>query len=135
MTASPIQFEINPSSGVPIYRQLIEQVHALVAGRQLRPGDMLPSVRQVARFAAVNPMTVSKAYSRLEAEGVVQRVRGQGMRVVKPSKNAPLRERREQFRTLARSAIARARQLGLTESQIREVLDEVTEAILQEHSR
>lgn len=135
MNDSLIQFDINPSLGVPIYRQLIEQVYALVAGERLRPGDMLPSVRQVARTAAVNPMTVSKAYSRLEAEGVVERIRGQGMRVIKPPKNAPLRQRREQFRTLARSAIARARQLGLTESQIREVLDEAANAIIQEHSR
>jgi len=134
MTASANLFEINPSSGVPIYRQLIEQVYALVAGERLRPGDMLPSVRQVARSAAVNPMTVSKAYSRLEAEGVVQRVRGQGMRVVKPPKTAPLRKRREQFRMLAHAAIVRARQLGLNESQIREVLNEVTDAILQEHT-
>ena len=66
-----IPFEIHPSSGVPIYRQLIDQVHALIAGGRLTEGDLLPSVRQVAAAAAVNPMTVSKAYSRLEAEGVV----------------------------------------------------------------
>ena len=72
---------------MPIYRQIVDQVHALVAGGLLREGDLLPSVRQVARDAAVNPMTVSKAYSRLEAEGVVRRVRGQGMQVLPPSQN------------------------------------------------
>jgi len=123
MAANPVIFDINPTSGVPIYRQLIEQVHAMVAGGRLRPGDMLPSVRQVAQAAAVNPMTVSKAYSRLESEGTVQRIRGQGMRVEKRAISIPLKQRREQFRQLAQSAIARGHQLGLTEPQIREVLD------------
>ncbi len=123
MDEKPVFFEINPNSGVPIYRQLIDQVCAMIAGGRLRPGDMLPSVRQVAQAAAVNPMTVSKAYSRLESEGVVQRIRGQGMRVVKPVTSIPLRQRREQFRQLAQSAMTRGHQLGLSESQIREVLD------------
>ena len=62
MGTSPVSFEINPSNGVPSYRQIVEQVLALAAGGLLREGDLLPSVRQVARDAAVNPMTVSKAY-------------------------------------------------------------------------
>ena len=135
MAANPVIFDINPTSGVPIYRQLIEQVHAMVAGGRLQPGDMLPSVRQVARAAVVNPMTVSKAYSRLENEGTVQRIRGQGMRVMKPAINIPLKQRREQFRQLAQSAIARGHQLGLTESQIREVLDPLLQKLQEEQPR
>jgi GntR family transcriptional regulator len=90
MDGEPVIFEISPASGVPIYRQIVEQVLALKAGGLLREGDLLPSVRQVARDAAVNPMTVSKAYSRLEAEGVVRRVRGQGMQILAPSTNGTL---------------------------------------------
>jgi len=116
-------FEIHPSSGVPIYRQLIDQVHALVASGQLCEDELLPSVRQVAQAAAINPMTVSKAYSRLEAEGMVERVRGQGMRVCRPTAIGSLRQRKAQFRQLAEPALHRARQLGLTEQQAREVLD------------
>jgi GntR family transcriptional regulator len=122
MDESPIIYELNPTSGVPIYRQIVDQVLAMVVGGLLRPGDLLPSVRQVARDAAVNPMTVSKAYSRLETEGVVRRVRGQGMEVLPPSQNGTLDERKDQFRATIEPAIHRARQLGLNQKQIREVI-------------
>jgi GntR family transcriptional regulator len=133
MTPHPELFEIHPSSGVPIYRQLVDQVHALVAGGKLRPGDLLPSVRQVAMAAAVNPMTVSKAYSRLESDGVVERVRGQGMRVLEASTNGTLRQRRQEFRELVAPALHRAVQLGLSEAEIRTVLDNLL-AELRFHS-
>ncbi|MFO0791497.1 MAG: GntR family transcriptional regulator, partial [Pirellulales bacterium] len=94
MDETPAIFEINPTSGVPIYRQIVDQVHALVAGGHLKEGALLPSVRQVAQSAAVNPMTVSKAYSRLEAEGVVRRARGLGMEVLAPSQNGSLEDRK-----------------------------------------
>jgi len=118
-----IPFEIHPSSGVPIYRQLIDQVHALIAGGKLREGELLPSVRQVAAAAAVNPMTVSKAYSRLEVEGVVERQRGQGMKILKPQAVGTLAERQEKFRQLVEPALHRAGQLGLTKTETQEVLD------------
>ena len=122
MADTPLIFEINASSGVPIYRQIVDQVHALVAGGLLKEGDLLPSVRQVAQTAAVNPMTVSKAYSRLETEGVVRRVRGLGMQVLPPSQNGSLDERKQQFRTTIEPALHRARQLGLNNKQIRDVI-------------
>jgi GntR family transcriptional regulator len=122
MADTPLIFEINASSGVPIYRQIVDQVHALVAGGLLKEGDLLPSVRQVAQTAAVNPMTVSKAYSRLETEGVVRRARGLGMQVLAPSQDGSLDERKLQFRTTIEPALHRARQLGLNNKQIREVI-------------
>ena len=122
MADIPPIFEINATSGVPIYRQIVDQVHALVAGGLLKEGDLLPSVRQVAQTAAVNPMTVSKAYSRLETEGVVRRVRGLGMQVLPPSQNGSLDERKQQFRTTIEPALHRARQLGLNNKQIRDVI-------------
>jgi GntR family transcriptional regulator len=130
MGDSPIVFEINPTSGVPIYRQIVEQVLALLAGGTLKEGDLLPSVRHVARDAAVNPMTVSKAYSRLENEGIVRRVRGQGMQVLAPSHNGTLDQRKLQFRALVEPALHRARQLGLNRAQIREVIS----SLLQDQS-
>ena len=125
MSPSPDLFEVHPSSGVPIYRQLVDQVRALVAGGRLRPGDMLPSVRDVAKAAEVNPMTVSKAYSRLEVDGVIERVRGQGMRILQPTANGTLRERRSEFRQLLAPAVHRALQLGLNEEQMRQVIDDL----------
>ena len=74
-------FSINPNSGEPIYRQLTEQIKRMVAGGQLKAGDELPSVRELAAQYAVNPMTISKAYSLLEAEGVLARQRGKPMTI------------------------------------------------------
>jgi GntR family transcriptional regulator len=130
MAGASANFEINPTSGVPIYRQIVDQVHAMVAGGLLREGDLLPSVRQVASDAAVNPMTVSKAYSRLETESVVRRVRGLGMQILPPAPNGSLDERKQQFRAMLEPAIHRARQLGLNQKQIREVIS----TLLQDQS-
>ena len=74
-----MNFDIVPTATTPIYRQIVEQVHRLVASGQLAVGDDLPSVRAVAQQHAINPMTVSKAYSLLEAQGVLERLRGVGM--------------------------------------------------------
>lgn len=70
---------IQPNAAEPLYRQITGQIRRLVAGGVLRPGESLPSVRDVAGLHAINPMTVSKAYSQLEAEGVLLRLRGKGM--------------------------------------------------------
>lgn len=72
---------VAPSSPEPIYRQIVEQVRRMVSAGQLRRGETLPSVREVAAAHAINPMTVSRAYSQLEAEGVLERLRGKGMAV------------------------------------------------------
>lgn len=74
-------FTLNPNSGTPIYRQLMEQVRRMVSSGQLQPGDELPSVRELAVNHAVNPMTISKAYSLLEAEGLLERQRGKAMTI------------------------------------------------------
>jgi GntR family transcriptional regulator len=74
-------FILNPQSGIPIYRQLIDQIRRMIAGGQLKTGDDLPSVRELAIEHAVNPMTISKAYSMLESEGLLVRQRGKPMQV------------------------------------------------------
>jgi GntR family transcriptional regulator len=72
-------FQIKPSSGIPIYRQIMDQTIRMVASGHLKAGDELPSLRQVAGHFEINPMTISKAYSLLEAMGVLERVRGKAM--------------------------------------------------------
>ncbi len=111
-------FQVNPSSGVPIYRQLMDQVRALVASGRLVEGDLLPSVRQVAQDLQVNQMTVSKAYSLLEHDGVVERVRGQGMRVNHQSPKGTVKERQAELRPLLEQVAAQAYQLALTREQV-----------------
>src|SRR5271167_1286001 len=76
--ASPIEFRLDPSSGVPTYLQLVHQVeHALRLG-YLKPGDQLPKVRDVVASLAINPNTVSKAYRELETKGLTVGRPGQG---------------------------------------------------------
>lgn len=114
-----VLFQINPSSGVPIYRQLMDQVRSLVLAGRLPAGELLPSVRQIAETLQVNPMTVSKAYSLLERDGVIERVRGQGMRVLSPAKQrGTVKERQQAIQPLLEQLVNQAAQLGLTEEQL-----------------
>lgn len=76
-----ISFTVATQSGTPIYQQLIDQITRMVASGQLSQDQVLPSVRDVAHNLAINPMTVSKAYSQLEIAGVLMRLRGVGMAV------------------------------------------------------
>ena len=107
-------FNLNPNTGVPIYRQLMEQVRRMVSSSQLKPGDALPSVRELAMTHAVNPMTISKAYSMLEAEGLLERQRGKAMTV---AGNLPLQEskpdRLERLQPAIENLAMAARQLEL----------------------
>jgi GntR family transcriptional regulator len=107
-------FSIATGSAEPIYRQLVEQARRLVAGGQLAAGDEMPSVREVAQALAVNPMTVSKAYSLLEMEGVLARRRGLGMVVAgEPSRRRSADERLALLRPTLERAAHEARQLEL----------------------
>jgi GntR family transcriptional regulator len=108
------RFHVAPSSGVPIYRQIFDQVRAQIATGRLADGDFLPSVRQVAGELAVNPMTVSKAYSLLERDGVVELVRGHGMRVIGRTVRQRQSVDRDQVVRLVRRLVKRGRAAGLT---------------------
>ncbi len=76
-----ISFTVATQSGTAIYQQLVDQITRMVASGQLSQDQVLPSVRDVAHNLAINPMTVSKAYSQLETAGVLTRLRGVGMAV------------------------------------------------------
>ena len=105
-------FSIATGSPEPIYRQLVEQVRRLSASGQLRPGDEMPSVREIAQALALNPMTVSKAYGLLEMDGVLARRRGLGM-VVADSAPAQAADRAGLLRPTLERAAVEARQLEL----------------------
>src|ERR1700730_13363128 len=122
MADSSLEFEIHPSSGAPIYRQIMDQVKALVASRRLVPGQMLPSIRQLATDLEVNMMTVSKAYARLEAVGVLERQRGTGMRVRATAPSGSVAERQKELAPLVDAMVMRATQLNLTPPQILAVI-------------
>lgn len=117
MSIDPL-FSINTGSPEPIYRQLMEQLRRRVAGGQLVAGQEIPSVRELAQALAVNPMTVSKAYSLLEAEGLLERRRGLGMVVAQQHRRAQsTAERIELLRPALEQAADAARQLELPADQ------------------
>lgn len=105
---------IQPSAPEPIYRQIDAQLRRLIASGQLRPGEELPSVRDVAVHHAINPMTVSRAYSQLESEGFVTRLRGKGMVVANGAHAAlPPEQRLERLQSQLAEVARQARELRL----------------------
>jgi GntR family transcriptional regulator len=80
-------FSLNTSSGIPIYRQLIDQIKQAIRMKLLTEEQQLPSVRKLASSLQINPMTISKAFAQLEIEGVLNRKRGVGMLIAKPATN------------------------------------------------
>ena len=112
-------FTLNPHSGVPIYRQLLDQVRRMVASGQLQPGAVLPSVRELALAHAVNPMTISKAYGLLEAEGLLERNRGKPMTVAtQVPTGVQLTRRLAQLDPQLDQVVLAARQLQLSEAEL-----------------
>lgn len=114
---------IQPAAPEPIYRQIMAQIQRLIVSGQLQPGMLLPSVRDVAAYHAINPMTVSKAYSLLEAEGLLLRQRGKGMSVADTQDARPSQRERWQLLAPALDALARqACELELPPEQLAERL-------------
>lgn len=105
-------FSIATGSPEPIYRQLVEQARRMIIAGQLAEGDDMPSVREVAHALTLNPMTVSKAYSILELEGLLTRRRGQGMTVAgQRATQASFAERCELLRPSMTRVAQEAKQL------------------------
>ncbi|MEY3459438.1 MAG: HTH-type transcriptional repressor YtrA [Planctomycetota bacterium] len=118
MDISAAAFVVHPSSGVPIYRQLMDQVRGMIASGRIRAGDVLPSVRELGAALEVNFMTISKAWGRLESEGVVEHVRGQGMVVTAPRVSSAHREHRAAVRVLVDQAVVRGVQCGMGREEL-----------------
>nr|AYC80524.1 GntR family transcriptional regulator [uncultured bacterium] len=94
-----------------------------MASGQLKPGDEMPSVREVALAHAVNPMTISKAYSLLQAEGLLEHNRGKPMTVASQTRaQSPLSHRLEQIEPLVAQVALAARQLQLSQAEITKLL-------------
>jgi GntR family transcriptional regulator len=112
-------FILKPHSGVPIYRQLLEQIRRMAASGQLAPGTELPSIRDLAVKHAINPMTVSKVYTLLEAEGVLERHRGKPMTIAgTPRAQASPAKRVQHLEPHLEQLVLAARQLELGEAEV-----------------
>jgi GntR family transcriptional regulator len=108
---------VDQNSGVPVYRQIIDQIRFIVASGMAKPGEELPSTRALSQQLGVNPMTVSKAYSLLEEEGLIERRPGLPLVVRKRSGRSADQTRNEQLRTVLEPAAAAVRQLEIPTQQ------------------
>ena len=113
----------NPSSGVPIYLQLMEQVkHAIETGA-LRPGEQLPGIRPLAEELVINPNTVAKAYRELEHDGVIDLRHGAGAFVAPQARAKKLTDRLRAGQATVAAAVERLRARGVTDAEIRRLFE------------
>jgi len=115
-------FSLDLQSGVPVYRQIIDQVCAGMATGALSPGHQLPTVRQVAVDLAINPNTVLRAYRELEIRGVLETQQGTGTFISHRQAKPDDSERRRQLEQLVSEFVARAGAGGFTLQDLAEAL-------------
>lgn len=115
-------FRLDSQSGVPVYRQLIDQVTGGMASGALKPGDQLPTVRQVAVDLTINPNTVVRAYRELEIRGVLETQQGTGTFISRQKVQGTEVERQRRLNQLVSEFVARAGAGGFT---IQDVLEQL----------
>lgn len=118
------KIRINPSSEVPLFRQLVLQIKALIADGSLAPGQALPSVRTLAKELGINPMTISKAISQLTEDGWLIYQRGQPSKVA--SNVTTTHEIQQQWLApVLRELVQRAKQLQISEQDLQKQLTQI----------
>jgi len=122
---SGFAFRLDARSGVPVYRQLIDQVLGGMANNALAAGDQLPTVRQVAVDLSINPNTVARAYRELEIRGVLDSQQGMGTFVARQKVKRDELERRRQLQQMVGELVARAGAAGFTVAELLEELHEL----------
>jgi GntR family transcriptional regulator len=125
---------IESSSGVPILRQIADQIRSHSATGTLAPGDRLPSVRQLAKELAVNPNTILHVYERLTAEGILERRQGDGTYVSLTLPRGRARAQRELLESELDRLCHRAADLGVSDDELRKLVDESLARIARERT-
>jgi GntR family transcriptional regulator len=119
------EFRLDLHSGVPVYRQIIDQVLGRMAAGSLQPGDQLPTVRQVAVDLAINPNTVQRAYREMEIRGVLETQQGTGTFISQQKVKRDDVERRRQLAQLVADFVGRAGAAGFTVKELVEQLHDL----------
>lgn len=125
-SGAPFQFRLDPHSGVPVYRQIIDQVLGGMASGALRGGEQLPTVRQVAVDLAINPNTVVRAYRELEIRGVIETQQGTGTFISHKRIKQDDVERQRQLSQLIGEFLSRAGAAGFTVEDLLEQLHDLS---------
>jgi GntR family transcriptional regulator len=115
--------QIDHHSGVPIYRQVMDQIRRQVMAGQLPEGEQLDSVRELAGQLNVNPMTISKAYTLLEMEGLLERRRGVGLFVARIRKDHKTRTKAQLLEQILTKAVTTAVQFDISPEQVNELTE------------
>jgi DNA-binding transcriptional regulator YhcF (GntR family) len=118
-----MMFRPNPSSGVPIYLQLMEQVKHSIETGAMRPGEQLPGIRPLAEELVINPNTVAKAYRELEHEGVIELRQGAGAFVSAGARARKSTDRLRAGQSEVAAAVERLRARGVTDEEIRRMFE------------
>jgi GntR family transcriptional regulator len=124
-----VTFRLDLESGVPVYRQIIDQVHAARASGALRPGARLPTVRQLAVDLSINPNTVVRAYRELELTGIITTHQGTGTFLTERKVEINEAERERKLDQLVADFVSRAGREGFT---IRDLRSRLKEFVKQE---
>jgi GntR family transcriptional regulator len=122
---APAAFRLDLASGVPVYRQIIDQVMGGIAAGKLEVGDQLPTVRQMAVDLAVNPNTVVRAYRELEIRGALETQQGTGTFIARKEGKQNEGERRRRLAQLTSEFVARAGCAGFTVEELMEQLNDL----------
>ena len=120
-----MHFRLDLKSGVPVYRQIIDQVHGARASGAVRPGDQLPTVRQLAVDLAINPNTVVRAYRELELTGALTTHQGTGTFITNAKVEQTTAERERKLDQLVGEFVSRAGREGFTVKELRNRLKEI----------
>ena len=128
-------FQITFKSGKPVYLQLVDQVKVAAASGAMHPGEALPSIRPLAEQLRLNRNTVAKAYSELEAQGVIETVQGRGS--VLRANNSPMRKdvRRKMLAESVDEAVITAHHLQISRTEFLRLAEERYDALEQKRSR
>jgi GntR family transcriptional regulator len=122
-----VTFQLDLRSGVPVYRQIIDQVHSARASGKIGPGERLPTVRQLAVDLKVNPNTVVRAYRELELTGVLTTHQGTGTFLTDAKLEQNEADRKQNLDRLVAEFVARAGREGFTVQDLQERLGSLTE--------
>ncbi|MBL6705911.1 MAG: GntR family transcriptional regulator [Planctomycetaceae bacterium] len=114
---------IDAASGLAIYDQIVRQIKFAIASEVLLPGELIPSVREMAKQTAVNPNTVSRAYRELQSEGILDIVRGTGLQVTTGAVRKCRKDRQGLIQERLRAVLKEAQQSQLEVDEIRQLID------------
>ncbi len=127
--------QIDFQNGLPIYEQVVRQVKFAIAGQDFKEGELVPSVREIARELAINPNTVARAFRQLQTDGVLQPIRGTGLAVAVGAAERCRKERVELIRARFTQVLSEAMQSRLDPDDLRTLVERELSSVKHEKNK